>query len=99
MILEKKITEKDVFWTDETQIDLCNFFDDEIRLSRDNQKKLEKSDLDIYELITRPKKKFEKSIMIAGGISYNGLSKLLLLNDTENEFCYIPRSFYFTKKI
>ena len=49
MIPEKEITEKYMFWTDETQIDLCNFFDDEIRLSRDNQKKLEKGYLDIYE--------------------------------------------------
>ena len=26
--------------------------------------------------------------MIAGGISINGLGKLMLLNGTENEFCY-----------
>ena len=34
-----------------------------------------------------PKKKFEKSIMIAGGISIYGAGKLMLLNGT-NEFCY-----------
>ena len=99
MILEKEIIQKDVFWTYETQIGLFNFFDDEIRLSKDNQKKLEKGDLDVYELITRPKKKFEKSIMVAIGISYNGLSKLLLLNGRENEFCYAQTILFYKEDI
>ena len=58
-----------LFITDETQIDLCNYINDSIRLSKENQEKLKKGRLDVYELITTPKKKFEKSIMEAGGIS------------------------------
>ena len=61
---------------------------DYIRLSAENKQKLEKGELDAYELMTRPKKEFEKSIMIAGGICTYGVGKLMLLNGTENEFCY-----------
>ena len=52
----KKFTEKSIFFTDETQIDLCNFINDSIRLSKENQEKLKKGDLDVYNLITKPKK-------------------------------------------
>ena len=70
MILEKFNSKNhSIFWTDETQIDLCNYTNDYIRLSEESQKKLDNGDLDVYELITRPQKKFEKSIMVAGGIS------------------------------
>ena len=99
MILEKKLTEKSIFFTDETQIDLCNFINDSIRLSKENQEKLKKGDLDVYNLITRQKKKFEKSIMVAGGISFNGLGKLMLLNGTENEFCYAQAILYYKDDI
>jgi len=58
MIL-KKYQNGNIFWTDETQIDLCNYTHDYIRLSKGNQEKLEKGELDAYELITRPKKKLE----------------------------------------
>ena len=37
-----------------------------MRLSKENEKRLENGELDVYELITRPVKKFEKSIMVAG---------------------------------
>ena len=55
MIL-KKYKKGNIFWTDETQIDLCNFTRDYIRLSKENKEKLAKGELDVYELITRPKK-------------------------------------------
>ena len=99
MILNKKLTEKSIFFTDETHIDLCNFINDSIRLSKENQEKLKKGDLDVYNLITKPKKKFEKSIMIARGISFNGLGKLMLLNGTENEFCYAQAILYYKDDI
>ena len=88
MVLKRKLTGKEIFFTDETQIDLCNFTNDAIRLSKENQKRLDNGELDVYDLITRPVKKFEKSIMVAGGISSKGLGKLMLLCGTENEFCY-----------
>ena len=39
-------------------------------------------------MINRPQRKFEKSLMIAGGISYHGLTKLIILDGTLNEFSY-----------
>ena len=83
-----KVDRERNFFTDETQIDLSNYVNDLIRLNKKNEEKLQKGELDIYDLITRPKKKFEKSIMVAGGISFNGVGRLMLLNGTENEFCY-----------
>ena len=46
-----------------------------------------------------PKKKFEKSIMIAGGISIYGTGKLILLNGKENEFCYAQAILNYKKDI
>ena len=41
-----------------------------------------------YNLINRPQKKYEKSIIIAGGVSYNGVGKLM-----------VGRYFFFIKMI
>ena len=51
-------------------------------------KKLKEGDLSVYPLINREEKKFEKSLVIAGDISYNGIGKLIFLNGTMNEFAY-----------
>ena len=99
MILNKKWTEKDFFFSDETQIDLFNYVNDSIRLSKKNEDKLKKGELDIYDLITRPQKKFEKSIMVAGGISSKGVGRLMLLNGTENEFCYAQAILNYKKDV
>ena len=42
MILKRKLTGKEIFFTDETQIDLCNFTNDAVRLSKENEKWLQK---------------------------------------------------------
>ena len=56
MILKKKWTGKEIFFTDETQIELSNYVNDLIRLNKKNEEKLQKGELDIYDLITRLKK-------------------------------------------
>ena len=38
-----------------------------------------------FDLINRPEKKFVISIMIANGISSQGLNKLILLDASEND--------------
>ena len=58
----EKYKKGNIFWTDETQIDLCNFTRDYIRLSKENKEKLEKGDLDVYDLITMPKKKLKNQL-------------------------------------
>ena len=44
---------------------MAPFINDSIRLSRENQEKLKSGDEEVFKLINKPEKKFEKSIMIA----------------------------------
>jgi len=83
MILDKKIKPEQIFFTDESLIDLGSFSHDLIRLDP-----LKKWDESTYTLLNRPQKKFEKSLMIAGGINFYGLSRLIFLDGTMNEFSY-----------
>ena len=87
-MLEKGITGGQIFFTDETKIEMGSYINDHIRLSKENQKKLKSGDEDIFNLINRPQKKFELSIMIAGGICSQGLNDLIILEGPENQFSY-----------
>ena len=84
MILDKKIQPEQLFFTDESKIDLGSYTNDLIRLDPKKQK----WDKRTYKLLNRPKKKFENSLIIAGGINYFGLSKLIFLEGTMNQFSY-----------
>ena len=83
MILQKDIQPEQLFFTDESKIDLGSFSRALIRLDA-----LKKWNKKIYALLNRPRKKFEKSLMIAGGINFYGLSRLIFLNGTMNELSY-----------
>ena len=83
-ILERGIKAEQIFFTDESNIQLGAFTNDYIRLDPDKKP----WDESTYELINRPERKFEKSITIAGGINYYGLGKLIFLDGTMNEFSY-----------
>ena len=87
-ILSRGISFKDIMFTDETKIELGSYTNDSIRLSQKTREKLKKGEEEAYKLINRPQRKFEKSLMIAGGISYHGLTKLIILDGTLNEFSY-----------
>ena len=63
------------------------FTHDSIRLSPETKNNLKKN-RKIFNLINRLLKKFEESIMIARGICYYGLGKLMILEGTLNEFGY-----------
>ena len=52
----------------------CYYTHDSIRLSDDNKKKLKKGDKEAFKLINKEEKKFEPSILIAGGIYSGGLT-------------------------
>ena len=71
--MERGIKAEQIFFTDESNIQLGAFTNDYIRLDP-NKKPWDES---TYELINRPTRKFEKSITIAGGINYYGLGKLI----------------------
>ena len=98
-ILSKKLSGKQIMFTDETKIDLSPFTRDSIRLTKESTSKLKKGDVGIYELISRQERKFEPLIIIAGGISSYGLSHLLLLDGTLNEFAYGQALLYFKEDI
>ena len=94
-ILDKMINGKNIFFTDETQIKTGSFINDSIRLSQENQKKLKEGKIEAYNLINRPEKKFEASIMVAGVVSSLGLSNIILVENTVNEFAYAQMLLYF----
>ena len=77
---------------------MAPFLNDSIRLSKENQEKLKSGEEEAFKLINKPEKKFEKSIMIAAGVHFHGLSDLYLLEGTMNEFSY-SQALYFYKDI
>ena len=87
-ILSRGLSIKDIMFTDETKIELGNYTNDSIRLSPKTREQLKNGEKEANELINRPERKFEKSLMVAGGITYNGLTKLIILDGTLNEFSY-----------
>ena len=65
----------------------CYYTHDSIRLS-ENKTKLKKGDKEAFKLINKEEKKFEPSILIAGGICSGGLTDLIINEGTLNEFAY-----------
>ena len=51
--------------------------------------------MESYNLINRPEKKYETSIMITGGFSSVGLSNIILFKNIVNEFTYTQIFLYF----
>ena len=72
-ILSRGLSIKDIMFTDETKIELGNYTNDSIRLSPKTREQLKNGEKEAYELINRPERKFEKSLMVAGGITFNNL--------------------------
>ena len=98
-MIQKQIKGEDIFFTDETGIDLNPFSYDYIRLYPEELKKLREGDPELCELVNRQVKKFEKGIMVAGGISYYGLSDLMLMKGTMNDFQYSKALFNYQENI
>ena len=90
---------KNIFFTDETKIDTSPYTRGEsIRLSPRIYKQIKKGDEKALRLVNRPTKKFQISIMLVGGISYYGLSDLILLNGSMNNFSYAQALDVYKKK-
>ena len=94
-ILNRGITGEQIFFSDETKIEMGSYVHDYIRLSEENKDKIKKGDEEAFKLINREQKKFELSIMVAGGICSNGLSNLIILDGSENEFAYAQTLLYY----
>ena len=87
------------FFTDETIIDLSPFTYDSIRMTPEDQEKLRKGYPEMTKLVNREEKKFEQKIMIAGGVSYYGLSDLMIMKGTMNDFQYAQALFNYKENI
>ena len=98
-LLNKNINFDGIMFTDECKVSLSSYTNNWIRLEPDMKKKLKQGEKEAYELINRPIKKFENSIMIAGGISYHGLSKLIFIDGTMNNFAYGQTLLFFKEDI
>ena len=64
-------------------------------MSKEDQIKLKEGKKEAFDLINRQEKKYESSIMIAGGICSFGLNRLILAENTVNEFAYAQALLYF----
>ena len=94
-----KIKGKDIFFTDECIIDCNPFVNEKIRLSQENTEKLKKGDPEAFELINKEADKFPKKILIAGGISYYGLSNLIIVEGTMTDFSYGQTLLYYKENM
>ena len=52
------------------------------------QKKLKKGDTEVFDLINRPIRKYELSIMVAGSISYYGTTNIIFVERNMNDFAF-----------
>ena len=87
-MLKKNISGEKIIFTDETRIEMGSYIHDSIRLSKETNQKLKEGQKDAFELINRPRRKYEPSIMISGGINSNGLTNLIFIEGPANEFSY-----------
>ena len=87
-ILKRNINYDEILFTDESKISLGSYTHDYIRLDPLDQKKLKEGKRDIYSLLNRAQHKYEQSLIIAGGISYYGATKLIIVDGTMNNFAY-----------
>jgi len=94
-VLEMGLEGKNIFFTDETKIDTVPLSGDKRRLTEAMKEKIREGDSKASDLTIKMKKKFENSIKVAGGISFYGLSDLILLKGTMNDFTYPQALSYF----
>ena len=95
-IINMKLEGKNIFFTDETKIDTApNTSNESIRVSSRIKNKIRKGDKEGYNKINRETKKYEPSIILAGGVSFYGLSDLILLKGTMTEFSYAQAQEYY----
>ena len=82
---------KNIFFTDEKRFLLrrsSNHQTCRIRLSKEANIQLKEGNQTIVEMLMEPIKKFEEGFMVAGGISWFGVSKLIFCNGIMNSFSY-----------
>ena len=102
MILEKKISGRNIFFTDEKRFILnppLNRQTNQIRVDEKGLIEFKSGKGELYEKIAKPLPKFQKGIMVAGGLSYKGVGKLIFITGTQTSFSYRQTLEYFKEDI
>ena len=102
MILEKGITGRNIFFTDEKRFILnppLNRQTNQIRLENESFNEYKSGKGEIFEKIARPMPKYPKGIMVSAGISYKGVGKLIFITGTQTSFSYQQTLEYFKEDI
>ena len=92
MIKQKNISGKDIFFTDEKRFILnspLNRQTNQIRLDNKGFQEYKKGEGSLYEKICKPIQKFPKGIMVAAGLSRNGVGNLIFVTGTMTGFSYL----------
>ena len=98
-IVQMGIKGKNIFFTDETKIDTApNTSNESIRASPRIKNMIKKGDKEGYKKINRETKKYEASIIVAGVVSFYGLSDLILLEGTMRDFSYAQAIEFYKEK-
>ena len=101
-IAQKGIRGDSIFFTDEKIFCLnvpLNPQTNQIRLSKKNIKKLNSGNTELFNKIHTPLKKFPESFMVSGGLTKNGVSKLIFCVGTMNNFSYNETLKFFKEDI
>jgi len=69
-------------------MNLSPFAKEKIRLSKESNEKLKKREPEALNLLKKQADKYPKQILIAGVISYYGLSVLIIVDGTITDFAY-----------
>ena len=102
MILEKKIKAKQIFFTDKKRFILnspLNRQTNQIHMNKEREKKFNDGKGAFFEKVARPMLKFSNGIMVAGGLSYKGVGKLIFVTDTMRASSYLQTLNYFKQDI
>ena len=92
MIKEKNSSDKEIFFTDEKKFVLncpLNKQTNQIRLDKSGYAEYKSGEGTLFETIAKPLPKFPKSVMMARGVSFNGVGKLIFVTGTMTSFSYL----------
>ena len=102
MIKEEKISGRDIFFTDEKRFILnppLNPQTNQVRLNSKGLKEYKSGEGKLYEKICRPVEKFPKGIMVAAGLSRNGVGNLIFVTGTMTSYSYLQTLEFFKSDI
>ena len=88
---DKAISPEDLFFTDESIFPLKAYLNkgtNKIRLCKKTQRKIKSGDERAINLRVRQQRKFNKGIMVSGGICAQGLGKIIFHSGNVNSFAY-----------